>query len=585
MTLYDQPTEPLTPPLKRARWKLLLALVGIMLLATLLGAAVSLGTRQGQPASEGLGAGPWHTQGSQILDANNRPVRIAGINWFGFETDTFVVHGLQQRNYGDMLDQIKSLGYNTLRLPYSNQLFDAGSRPSGIDYTKNPDLRGLQGVQLLDKIIDYASRIGLHIILDQHRAAASGQTALWYTAAYPEAHWISDWQMLAQRYKDNPMVIGADLHNEPHAPACWGCGQQALDWRLAAERAGNAILAVNPHWLIFVEGVDCYGPGGVTPGSSASCYWWGGNLQGVKDYPVQLNVAQRLVYSVHDYPSSVHEQPWLTAAAYPNNLAAVWDSYWGYVQKEGIAPVWVGEFGTSMATANDKQWLSSLVNYLGTGAHGFNWTFWCWNPDSTDTGGILNSDWLTVNSAKQEQLKSILFPFVTRATAAPLQQQPGASATASAATSRPSLALDYQNGNQGVVSNQIQAALKLTNTGGSPISLTSVTIRYWFTVNSAQAQVFACDYVTVGCHSVRYRFVKMEPARPTADTYLEISFSAGELGAGASTEIKLRMHKSDWSNYDQGNDYSFTQGVSNYSPAPRIGLYYNETLLSGSAPA
>ncbi len=75
-------------------------------------------------------------------------------------------------------------------------------------------------MQLLDKIIDYASRIGLHIILDQHRAAASGQTALWYTAAYPEAHWISDWQILAQRYKDNPMVIGADLHNEPHAPAC-----------------------------------------------------------------------------------------------------------------------------------------------------------------------------------------------------------------------------------------------------------------------------------------------------------------------------------------------------------------------------
>ena len=41
------------------------------------------------------------------------------------------------------------------------------------------------------------------------------------------------------------MVIGADLHNEPHSPACWGCGDPNTDWRLAAERAGNAILSVN----------------------------------------------------------------------------------------------------------------------------------------------------------------------------------------------------------------------------------------------------------------------------------------------------------------------------------------------------
>ena len=114
----------------------------------------------------------------------------------------------------------------------------------------------------MDKIISYASQIGLRIILDQHRPDANSQSALWYTAAYPESRWIADWQMLATRYKDNSMVIGADLHNEPYTPACWGCGEKTVDWRLAAERAGNAILAINPNWLIFVEGVDCYGPWG-----------------------------------------------------------------------------------------------------------------------------------------------------------------------------------------------------------------------------------------------------------------------------------------------------------------------------------
>ena len=32
-----------------------------------------------------------------------------------------------------MLDQIQSLGYNTIRVPFSNQLFDAGSTPNSVD--------------------------------------------------------------------------------------------------------------------------------------------------------------------------------------------------------------------------------------------------------------------------------------------------------------------------------------------------------------------------------------------------------------------------------------------------------------------
>ncbi len=418
MRPYNQPTGPQFPPAQQRQKRLSFPIVGgIILLAVsliLFIAVISFFLLQSAkptiPTTKDLGKGPWHTDGAQIVDANNQPVRIAGVNWFGFETNTFVVHGLQNRNYKNMLDQMKSLGYNTVRLPYSNQLFDKGSTPNSIDYSKNPDLQGLQGLQLMDKIIDYATSIGLHIILDQHRPDANGQSSLWYTKAYPESRWLADWQMLAGHYKDNPLVIGADLHNEPRSPACWGCGKPAIDWQAAAERAGNAILAVNPNWLIFVEGVDCYAPGGDAQVSSANCYWWGGNLEGVKTSPVKLNTDHRLVYSVHDYPPSVYNQPWFTSGQYPQNLSSVWDQHWGYIQKEGIAPVWVGEFGTKLTTEKDKQWFSSLISYLGTSASGFNWTYWSWNPDSGDTGGILQDDWQTVNTAKQDQLKSILFP-------------------------------------------------------------------------------------------------------------------------------------------------------------------------------
>lgn len=190
------------------------------------------------PAPGPLGAGYLHTNGSQLLNASNQSVRITGINWAGLETPSYTVHGLNVRDYTSILDQIKKLGYNTVRLPFSNQLFDPGSTPNGIQYSigSNFDLRGLtSGLEIMDKIIAYGGSIGLKFLLDQHRPDAKDQSALWYTPAYPESRWISDWQMLATHYLGNTAVIGADLHNEPYAPACWGCGDLKTDWRLAAE--------------------------------------------------------------------------------------------------------------------------------------------------------------------------------------------------------------------------------------------------------------------------------------------------------------------------------------------------------------
>ncbi|ODU00866.1 MAG: hypothetical protein ABS79_02645 [Planctomycetes bacterium SCN 63-9] len=354
-----------------------------------------------------------HTIGNQIVDSNNQPVRIAGVNWFGLETTNFAPHGLWARSYQSMMDQMKQLGFNTIRLPFSDQLFDSGSTPNGIDFSKNPDLQGLSGLGIMDKIVNYAGQIGLRIMLDHHRSNAGNsaqESGLWYTSAYPESRWISDWTMLATRYAGNPTVIGADLANEPHGPATWGSGDPSTDWRLAAQKAGNAILAVNPNWLIIVEGIE---------NAKSGSYWWGGNLSNAGDYPVQLNVPGRLVYSAHDYPASVYNQRWFSDPNYPRNLPAVWDANWGYLFRTGTAPVLLGEFGSNLATTSDTQWANAMVSYLkgdldgnGTndlaaGQFGPSWTWWSWNPNSGDTGGILQNDWTTVNQNKVALLSPI----------------------------------------------------------------------------------------------------------------------------------------------------------------------------------
>jgi endoglucanase len=180
-----------------------------------------------------------HTSGSQILDASNKVVGLSGINWFGFETSNNSPHGLWVRNWEDMLDQIKAQGYNVIRLPFSNAMLKEDVMPSGIDYQKNPDLAELTALQVMDKIIRGANERGIKIILDNHRSTPGGgpeSNGLWYTSEYSENDWILDWKKLVWRYKYIPAVIAVDLCNEPYN-ACWGCGDSARDWRLAAEKA------------------------------------------------------------------------------------------------------------------------------------------------------------------------------------------------------------------------------------------------------------------------------------------------------------------------------------------------------------
>lgn len=377
------------------------ALVAVMALLT--APLVAVGSAH---AATAAGSGYWHTSGRQILDSSNQPVRIAGVNWFGFETSNLVVHGLWARDYKSMMDQMKSLGYNTIRLPYSDDIFKPGATPNSINfYNMNADLQGLNSLQVMDKIVDYAGTIGLKIILDRHRPDSSGQSALWYTSSVPESTWLANLTAIATRYANKPAVVGIDLHNEPHDPACWGCGDTSTDWRLAAQRGGNAVLAANPNLLIFVEGVQTF---------NGNSTWWGGNLQGVAQYPVQLSVANRVVYSAHEYATSVASQPWFSDPSFPSNMSGIWDKNWGYIFNQNIAPVWVGEFGSTLQSTTDQTWLKTLVQYLRPtsqyGADSFSWTYWSWNPDSGDTGGILKDDWTTVDTNKDGYLTSIKSP-------------------------------------------------------------------------------------------------------------------------------------------------------------------------------
>jgi len=337
-----------------------------------------------------------HTDGATIETADGSPYVIKAISWFGLETGNCAPHGLWSISLDAGLAQIASLGFNTIRLPYSNECL-AQAASSSVNEAANPTLAGLSPLQLMDAVIQGAKSYGLSVILDRHRPDSGAQSELWYTDRYPEAAWIADWTMLAERYAAEPAVIGVDLHNEPHGTACWGCGDPAIDWQAAAERAGDAVLAANPNLLIVVEGVEKQSTGST---------WWGGGLADAGDAPVSLDVADRVVYSPHDYPASIYAQKWFTASDYPANLREVWSSNWGYLAEQDIAPVLLGEFGSKLETDSDRAWFESIVSYLSD--TGMSFAYWSFNPNSGDTGGIVKDDWVTPQADKLALLAPLI---------------------------------------------------------------------------------------------------------------------------------------------------------------------------------
>ena len=438
----------------------------------------------GAAAASGTGAGYWHTSGNQILDSNGNPVRIAGVNWYGFETPDEIAHGLWAQDYHAIIDDIKNLGYNTIRIPFSNQMVETPIVPQNLSFYNtgpiNTDLKGLNSLQILDKIIAYAGQDGLKVILDDHRSEAgesAEQNGLWYTSAYPSSAWVNDWTTLAKRYAGNPTVIGFDLRNEPHTPAgdtyaqgaTWGTGDPATDVRLAYEQAGNAILAVDPNALIFCEGI------GENPTASGgmNSTWWGGDLALAGQYPVTLSSPGHVVYSAHDYGPSLFQQTWFNSSTTPSSLDAVWNANWGYLYSQGTAPVWVGEFGTdntaadvsSTVAGSQGQWFSSLVSYLAANPW-MGWTYWALNGE--DPYNLLDGSYdpTPVSAAKQSELASIEFPLPGAVTGTP---SPTGSPSASALSC--SAAYSVTNSWAG----GFQAQIVLTNTGSSAISPWALT--------------------------------------------------------------------------------------------------------------
>ena len=140
----------------------------------------------------------------------------------------------------------------------------------------------------------------------------------------------------------------------------------------------------------MIEGVgyDPGAPGGDDPGAG---FWWGENLVGSTIEPVVLKDQSKLVYSPHVYGPSVYLQNYFKAQNFPKNMPGVWESHFALAQKATKRPIVIGEIGGKY-TDLDRMWQDWAIPYALQ--RGFGLFYFALNPDSTDTGGLVEKGWI-----------------------------------------------------------------------------------------------------------------------------------------------------------------------------------------------
>lgn len=328
---------------------------------------VSFGTLNAQ------GTGYFSTKGKEIVDPQGKPVLLKGIglgNWlvpegymFKFDkvssprliTDLFKVllgeveaEKFWNRFRADYITRedikfLKECGFNSIRIPFNYRLF----------VTEAPyhELKGV-GYALLDSAVKWCRAFDLPVVLDMH-CAPGGQTGdnIDDSYGYPflfeseENILLTEriWVKLAEIYKNEKIVIGYDLLNEPIAHYF---DKDKLNPLLEPffMRLTSAIRKVDRNHIIFIAGAQ-----------------WNSNFS-VFGKPFDDN----LVYTFHKY--------WT-----PPTKDVIID-YINYGEKYNV-PIWLGESGE-----NTNEWINEFRIVLEK--ENIGWCFWPYKKMESPRGVV-----------------------------------------------------------------------------------------------------------------------------------------------------------------------------------------------------
>ena len=232
-------------------------------------------------AAVGSADGFYHVSGGQIVDGSGQPVVLKGISFDNCQwgNPSSVDEGAVNDHDAESYFELAAMGMGHVRFDMNYGLFEDDSAP-GV-YKE-------EGFAWLDKNIAWAKAAGVRLILRMmhpqggYQASSSvmvdedtenptsfntsGGKPLWIDIGSDgkpisggtnyqslQQRLIDLWTAIAQRYADEPTIIGFDLVNEPVVPQLENKEATRNQWRDLAQRIANGIRTVDQNHIIFVE--------------------------------------------------------------------------------------------------------------------------------------------------------------------------------------------------------------------------------------------------------------------------------------------------------------------------------------------
>ena len=160
-------------------------------------------------------------------------------------------------------------------------------------------------------------------------------------------------------------------------------------------------------------------------------------------------------------------------------------------------------------------------------------------------------------------------------------------------TATPTASINFNLTMRSLITNNVtncpQPFIRVLNTSSSSLNLNNIEVRYWFnydgTGQGVQAWLNWAGKLPQGTtinNNVQISVVTTN--KGTQTHYVSIKFTGGvTLQKNEYAEVQFRFNKSDWSNMQQDNDWSFA-AYSNFTTWDRITAYLNGMLVWGNEP-
>ena len=317
----------------------------------------------------------WRTHLGSIYFGNESagPVALKGVNWFGFESACKVPHGLWVRPVDDLFDLMQDYQYNLVRLTFAKETIDDLDQPANpLCLEANAWMIDMSVRSIIDMFFQKAAERNIAVLLAYHSIGGQiTQTPL--VDGFDAAAFYQLWSTVIQSFSQHDNWMGIDIKNEPHGTISW------TEWSEFSQQFIVQTLRQHPEYngIFFVEGVESYGS------------VWGGSFPQGTD--LSIFPSDRTVFSPHLYGVSIR------GAEAMHETFALYDSWFGWIQHQH-RPIVIGEFG-GWFVGDDYTWQKRAAVYLKK-RNLCNLIYWSFNPDSQDTGGLLQQDWNTVLEPK-----------------------------------------------------------------------------------------------------------------------------------------------------------------------------------------